>query len=1405
MREFPTQVELRSKTVYRVNMLVIMKKCQSSKKMKVMQRWKTASFPVPLQLSHPLLLRGVHQKLQRESLPCCTSTDIRSRQWSQVNRPLNCRDWVWTSMTRTCWSKVCFSRWTVPSMRPAVLPSLLKQRGSISQSWMTSQAGPSCLGSMFMPAQEIAWEELIRTGQMTPFGTQIPQKQEKKPRKLMLNEASGFEKYLADQAKLSFERKKQACNKRAARKTPAMVTSELSPMVSENKPNKSSNILSKTDKRLKKHIRKLQKRALQFQGKVKLLKGKRHLESDVRPKEEGDCEDVESEYLATEEEEREEAAGVDLSAEGIDSELGPVLKRQKWQKRVTIQETDDDFFPSFGEESEATKGGGGQKVVRCRDDGDEDYYKRRLRRWNKQRLQDRDKCPKLEDDSEESDAEFDEGFKIPGFLFKRLFKYQQTGVRWLWELHCQQAGGILGDEMGLGKTIQIIAFLAGLSYSKIRTRGSNYRFQGLGPTIIVCPTTVMHQWVKEFHTWWPPFRVAVLHETGSSTHKKEKLIQDIVHCHGILITSYSYIRLMQDDISRHDWHYVILDEGHKIRNPNAAITLACKQFRTPHRIILSGSPMQNNLRELWSLFDFIFPGKLGTLPVFMEQFSVPITMGGYSNASPVQVKTAYKCACVLRDTINPYLLRRMKSDVKMSLSLPDKNEQVLFCRLTDEQHKVYQNFIDSKEVYRILNGETQIFSGLTALRKICNHPDLFSGGPKNHRGISDDEMEEDQFGYWKRSGKMIVVESLLKIWHKQDQRVLLFSQSRQMLDLLEVFLRAQKYSYLKMDGTTTIASRQPLITRFNEDTSIFVFLLTTRVGGLGVNLTGANRVIIYDPDWNPSTDTQARERAWRIGQKKQVTVYRLLTAGTIEEKIYHRQIFKQFLTNRVLKDPKQRRFFKSNDLYELFSLTSPDASQSTETSAIFAGTGSDVQTPKCHLKRKLQLAFGTEHNIPMCKKFSESNTFANDGTSSEEKSIAIRSNGNAIASNQGDPLRDAPQTSRNLTSNNRLREETDTVSQLEDSSVLDGNGECSNSPRISKMDRTSGEESIDEKQGLSDKTESCRVQTEPLWENEQMENNFYKHKSKTKHSVAEEETQEKLLRMKQKPKNSRCCRDAKFEGTRISHLVKKRQYQKQDNENESENKEQSNDDYVLEKLFKKSVGVHSVMKHDAIMDGASPDYVLVEAEANRVAQDALKALRLSRQRCLGAVSGVPTWTGHRGFSGAPVGIKSRFGQKRNSSFSVQHLSSASPKEKCQDSSMKKDGKDDVSEHVSGKVEDAESSSGALTSSSLLAKMRARNHLILPERLESENVHLQETSVPLPSTTEYDDLLVEMRNFIAFQARVDGQASTQEILQEFESKLSVSQSCVFRELLRNLCTFHRTSGGKGIWKLKAEYC
>uniref|UniRef100_A0A8C3LJL3 ERCC excision repair 6, chromatin remodeling factor n=1 Tax=Chrysolophus pictus TaxID=9089 RepID=A0A8C3LJL3_CHRPC len=1181
------------------------------------------------------------------------------------------------------------------------------------------EPGPSSLGSMLMPVQETEWEELIRTGQMTPFGTKIPQKPERKTRRLMLNEASDFEKYLADQAKLSSERKKLSLHKRAKKKTQAKNVQCVAPTSATKE--KRGKVLSKTDKRLKKHLKKLQKHALQVHSKAGIPKEKKNLEN-TKLKSGQEDDSGESEYVPDEEqlepaaveEEEEQASSHENDS---DYELRNLSRKGRYLVRQDSKdaENDVDYFPSSEEEEHAV---GKRKVKRWRDDGDEDYYKQRLRKWQRERLKDKEH-PVAEELSDESDTEFEEGFKVPGFLFKKLFKYQQTGVRWLWELHCQQAGGILGDEMGLGKTIQIIAFLAGLSYSKIRTRGSNYRYQGLGPTVIVCPATVMHQWVKEFHTWWPPFRVAILHETGSYTNKKVKLIREIASCHGILITSYSYIRLMQDNIHSYDWHYVILDEGHKIRNPNAAVTLACKQFRTPHRIILSGSPMQNNLKELWSLFDFVFPGKLGTLPVFMEQFSVPITMGGYSNASPVQVKTAYKCACVLRDAINPYLLRRMKADVKMSLSLPDKNEQVLFCRLTDEQRRVYQNFIDSKEVYQILNGDMQ---GLPAVLKVC-----------------------------------------LKILANTSSHLafIVFFLSQQMLQILEVFVRDRNYSYLRMDGTTTIASRQPLITRYNEDKSIFIFLLTTRVGGIGVNLTGADRVIIYDPDWNPSTDTQARERAWRIGQKKQVTVYRLLTAGTIEEKIYHRQIFKQFLTNRVLKDPKQRRFFKSNDLYELFTLSSPDVSQGTETSAIFAGTGSDVQVPKHQLKRKLERPADDDtlkgglhlkkSSSPKYSKSSSSHLTSQMANSSKAIETREEAKGNLETFDQKSYAKDIAQTATNINSVNESKQESLERADTSLSQSLPGDVESSENATVTEEEHEVANENIE-----GDFSLLCGAGSQEK-------------QSKKKHH-----------------------KDAKFEGERIPHLVKQKRYRKEDSE-EKELDPKKNDDYVLEKLFKKT-GVHSVMKHDAIMEASSADYVLVEAEANRVAQDALRALKVSRQRCLGAASGVPTWTGVSGLSGAPPGVKSRFGQKRNPMLLSSHST-------CKENVKK----NSTNGHFDGKSETGESSSSVLDSSSLLAKMRARNHLILPQRTGNEgDENLHQAPAPAPGSTEYDELLVDVRNFIAFQARVDGEASTQEILQEFESKLPAAQSCVFRELLRNLCTFHRNPNGEGVWRLKPEF-
>jgi len=608
------------------------------------------------------------------------------------------------------------------------------------------------------------------------------------------------------------------------------------------------------------------------------------------------------------------------------------------------------------------------------DDGNEKLYQSRLQKWVSRRAAARKRALRAkkeavgdeveaEDRMDESqdparqdewfmphptveDLELDGGFRLPGDIYPYLFDYQKTGVQWLWELHQQQVGGIIGDEMGLGKTIQVISFLAGLHYSKKMTK----------PVIVVCPATVMKQWVNEFHRWWPPFRVSILHTSGSGMvniksessredalasqmwdpyrsqvvpkgHKAaKKIVKRVVEEGHVLVTTYSGLQTYSSLLIPIDWESAILDEGHKIRNPNAAITIYCKELRTPHRIILSGTPMQNNLTELWSLFDFVFPMRLGTLVNFRNQFEIPIRQGGYANASNLQVQTAAKCAETLKDAISPYLLQRFKIDV--AADLPKKSEQVLFCKLTKLQRNAYEAFLGSEEMKSILNGRRQVLYGVDILRKICNHPDL-----QNHKLLS--RKANYDYGSAAKSGKMQVVKALLELWRDTGHKTLLFAQHRIMLDILEKFIKSLSgLKYRRMDGGTPIHVRQTMVDEFNNDPSLHVFLLTTKVGGLGVNLTGADRVIIYDPDWNPSTDVQARERAWRLGQKRDVTIYRLMMAGTIEEKIYHRQIFKQFLTNKILKDPKQRQTFQMSDLHDLFSL-GDEGQGPTETSKLF--------------------------------------------------------------------------------------------------------------------------------------------------------------------------------------------------------------------------------------------------------------------------------------------------------------------------------------------------------------------------------------------------------------------------------------------------------------------------------------
>ena len=590
----------------------------------------------------------------------------------------------------------------------------------------------------------------------------------------------------------------------------------------------------------------------------------------------------------------------------------------------------------------------------------------------------------------------DGNFRIPKCLWNELFEYQREGVEWMLKLWENENGGILGDEMGLGKTVQIVAFLAALQISGKMDR----------PSLIVAPSTLLRQWIREFNTWWPPLRVILLHSSSASFNETKNVkgfISGFYKKSHVFITSYGTCvsTNLQNILTSLQWNCVVLDEGHKIRNPDAQITINCKQLKSSRRFVLSGTPIQNNLTELWSLFDFVHPGLLGSLPLFKLELALPINVGGYTNASLFQVQTSYKCACTLRDLIKPFLLRRLKRLVLMNNgNLPEKKEEIVFCRITPYQRKLYEAFISSEDVDAIIERRKNLLAGIDILRKICNHPDLLENVISENYEEDEEEDEGEEFeGYEydnvnfsnksksykqilpsnltksfnnlkkptnsiERSGKLGVLDKILKLWYSQGHRVLIFCQTRQMLNLIEEYLKDEKekrgnlntgnnnndntesnnnmFKYMRMDGTTPIKQRLEMVDNFNSKNSpYFIFLLTTRVGGLGINLTGANRVIIFDPDWNPSTDLQARERVYRLGQTRPVSILRLITAGTIEEKIYHRQIFKQFLTQRILEDPKQTRFFKAADLHDLFELTAEE-DKSTETADMFDGLEEEI-------------------------------------------------------------------------------------------------------------------------------------------------------------------------------------------------------------------------------------------------------------------------------------------------------------------------------------------------------------------------------------------------------------------------------------------------------------------------------
>ncbi|CAB3223740.1 unnamed protein product [Arctia plantaginis] len=884
----------------------------------------------------------------------------------------------------------------------------------------------------------------------------------------------------------------------------------------------------------------------------------------------------------------------------------------------TDKDSDDEYLPSEegGDDeiinslpsSSHTK----PNVKRIVDDGDINSYNERIEAWKKNLAAVKagnytgenmtaDIKYMLEGNKEpEALHELQNGLCVPNYIWKQLYKFQRVGVKWLWELHQVDSGGLLGDEMGLGKTIQIIAFLAGLS------KTDSGKWNGLGPSIIVAPATVIYQWVSHFHFWCPHLRVAVLHHTGSHVGNHNKLIRDLHASHGILLITYAGVVKYTKDLTERKWHYVILDEGHKIRNPDTQVSKLVKKFQTPHKILITGSPMQNSLQELWSLFDFMRPGLLGTYNAFMDHFATPITQGGYANATEYQEATALEIAKALKQLITPYMLRRTKAEVQEHINLPDKNEQVLFCAITQEQRDLYMGYLMSNTVRSILDKESRygdpirarILVALSTLRKICNHPDLYLY--EAHEEC--EEIDADRFGNYRRSGKMLVVNSLLKIWHKQGHRALIFSQSRGMLCLLEQYLQMQGFKYLRMDGTVNVGQRQNMIKTFNENPEYTVFLATTRVGGLGVNLTGADRVIIYDPDWNPATDDQAKERAWRIGQMKNVTVYRLLSAGTIEEKIYQRQIFKHFLSNKILIDPNQKNVLTTSTLQGLFVLEEPNCDGDTETASLFKHTKINVDN---NSKTNDKDVTASQKRIEAMKRMAKeiSKKIAKDTSVSKEDET------------EKDP-REEYKRKRELLLNPPKMEVpeinivNDQVTNVGFDSVL------------SEIDIVNMHTKQDYEENLIRNVLNSQENVDGD-EKSNCEENDLNHKSEGEISDSEEINKEEPKK-EMKPerdkidnkinivkvtKKSRKRRHSRESEVTVENLVAIKKVKKKKSKKEKEQK--NDDDYVLSKLFAKA-NVKNALQHDVVVGLAEKEKrYKIKEEAVKKAKDAVRAIRHS--------------------------------------------------------------------------------------------------------------------------------------------------------------------------------------------------
>lgn len=527
-------------------------------------------------------------------------------------------------------------------------------------------------------------------------------------------------------------------------------------------------------------------------------------------------------------------------------------------------------------------------------------------------------------------------FKVPVPLTVELRSYQQAGVNWLWFLNKYNLHGILCDDMGLGKTLQAICILAGDHHQRMVENSTNL------PSLVICPPTLTGHWVYEVEKFLKSNFLRPLHYVGLPGGR-EKLRPKIGKCN-LVVASYDTIRKDIDFFKTIHWNYCILDEGHIIKNGKNKSSKAIKQLNATHRLILSGTPIQNNVLELWSLFDFLMPGFLGTEKQFIARFSRPILSSRDSKSSPKEQEAGVLAMESLHRQILPFLLRRVKEDVLTDL--PPKITQDLLCELSPLQERLYEDFSrnhlnsELKDCLANLgeneniNKKTHIFYVLRYLQNVCNHPKLvlLPSHPEYLKITQELSQYNSCLSDIEHSAKLPALKQLLldcgigvETESVNQHRALIFCQLKAMLNIVENDLLKKhlpSVSYLRLDGSVPASCRQEIVNNFNTDPSIDVLLLTTQVGGLGLNLTGADTVIFVEHDWNPMKDLQAMDRAHRIGQKKVVNVYRLITRKSLEEKIMGLQKFKILTANTVVSaENASMDTMATEQLFDLFSLS----------------------------------------------------------------------------------------------------------------------------------------------------------------------------------------------------------------------------------------------------------------------------------------------------------------------------------------------------------------------------------------------------------------------------------------------------------------------------------------------------